>query len=557
MSGYFDAYFVEGYIDGSWVDFTRDIVSKIHGDYGVFGNQILDRVGEPGTAKFTLDNNASNSAGLVGYYSPGHENCRLGFKPGLKVRIRFVLDGYSIKKWEGKIPKDGIEVTSGNYSNKTVQVTVKTWFYIASKHEIKGIELATNKTIMQGVPLVLANMPASLQPPGTIKYYTGESVFPTLFDINKQTTTALSEFGKMAQSEIGFIYETRHGLVVEGRLTRNEEKTKLDSYPKATSELGLLINENNDFLVNEDGKRILISNSTTAIFDNVQSNADLSYGDGYYNSAKFRAYPRRVDAAATTILFTLQSPMYIGAGESVVISGGYSDPTGVAKNVSGTDIVTPFETPTHYQAFANNDGTGTDLSSNLTVTTIDPVTLKSTIGTADFKVYILNSGDAGYITKFNLVGRGIYANIPVDYYEEDAADIEDYEPSPLVLDMKYQADPYVAKRWAQISLFQTKTFRYSANKVHFKASIDLVYLFAFLYLEPGHRPRFKEDVTGLYSDFFIQGVSFDILLDGSLEFFWVLRASGLDTFNFVRWSPTSTPVPGYGTWDDPVYGWDF
>jgi len=544
----FEDYYVEGYFNGSWVNFKRDIVSVIHGEYGIFGNQILDRVGDIGVCTFVLDNNESNSAGLVGYYSPGHINCRAGFKPGLKIRISFVLDGYPIKKWEGKIPKDGINVKSGNYSNKIVSVTVKDWMYIASNHEIKGISFAINKNINQGVALVLANMPTGLQPPGTTTYHTGESTFSTLFDVNKQTTTALSEFGKLAQSEVGFIYMTRAGLVVEGRLTRNEEKTTLDAYPKARSELGLLINEDNDYIVNENGARILLSDSTQAIFDNIQADATTPYGQGYYNSAKFRAYPRRVDASATTVLFNLESPMLIDAGATVTISGGYTDPTGISKNVSGINMVTPVAT-THYQMFENEDGTGTDLTANLTVT--------ATFGTGDFQYLIVNSGAAGYITKCTAVGKGVYTDVYVEYYEEDATDIEAYEPSPLVCDMKYQDDPLVAARWAKISLYQTKTFRTSIDDYHIKASVDSIYLYAFLYIEPGMRVRIKEDVTGLYSDFFVQGVKFDIDLSGKLEFSWVLRAVGLDTFNFTKWAADSTPVSGYGTWSDDIYGWDF
>lgn len=554
---YFEDYYIEFYLNGVWTDVKRDIVSKVYADYGIFGNEILDRVGDVGQSSFKMDNNASNSAGLVGYYSPGHVNCRSGFKPGMKVRISFLLDGEITKKWEGKVPKDGINVVPGNYENKVTEVTVKDWMYIASTHPIKAIPFAINKTITEGVALVLANMPAGLQPPGTVDYRTPESTFPSLFDVNNSNTTALSEFGKLAQSEIGFIYMTRFGLKVEGRLTRNEEKTTLDQYPKARSELDITANEDSDFLVNEDGDYLLIADADEAIFENVQASAITPYGKGYYNSVKFRAYPRRVDAAATTILFTLQSPMYIEAGASVVISGSYKDPTGIAKSVSGIDIVTPLTTPTHYQMFANKDGTGTDLSANLTVSTTDPDTSESTIGTGDFKAYILNSGAAGYITKFELVGKGVYTDIPVEYYEEDADSIEAYEPAPLIADMKYQDDPLVASRWARISLFQTKTFRTSIDEITYKASIDAIYLYAFLFIEPGMRVRIKEDVTGLYSDFFVQGVKFSIDLDGSLEFSWVLRACGLDTFNFVKWTSDSVPVAGYGTWDDPIYGWDF
>ena len=55
---------------------------------------------------------------------------------------------------------------------------------------------------------------------------------------------------------------------------------------------------------------------------------------------------------------------------------------------------------------------------------------------------------------------------------------------------------------------------------------------------------------------FIQGINFEIDNVGIVWFTWNLRAAGLDTFNFVKWTPTTAPVTGYGTWDDTIYGWD-
>jgi hypothetical protein len=546
MAVYFDSWAVKAKFDGTnWTDITSDTVGEIECEYGIFGNGALDRVAGVGSLKFALKNSTKNSAHKIGYYSPGHVNCRSGFAPGLEVKITFTLDLIEVQKFIGKIPTDGIDVIPGLYKERITTVTVKDWIYQCVTHPMKEFPFAQSKTIMEAVPLVLANM--DIQPPGTIDYRTGESTFPYIGDTMHSKTTALAEFGKMVQSELSYIYLTRQGLKVEGRLTRNEEKTSLDEFPQSRADLGILVDDDGA-LVDESGNSILCSDSTAAEFTNDQLDIVTSFGKNFYNSAKFTAYPRRVDASATTVLFDLQSPMAIKANETITISGSYKDPTGVAKSVSGINMVTPVAT-THYKGFVNRDGTGTEITNDLTVTAY--------FGTGNFKYTIVNGATAGYITFCQAVGKGIYTDIPAEYYIEDATSIALHGDYPLVVDMKYQDDPSVANRWALVSLFQYKNLRTSINEVTFIANKQGSFLNAFLYLEPGDRIRIKEDVSAVYGDFFIHAVKFRIEPGNIVYFTWILRAAGLDTFNFVKWTGDSTPVTGYGTWSDPIYGWDF
>jgi hypothetical protein len=280
MTVYFDDIQLQAKFDGShWVDITPDTVGEINAWYGIDGNGALDRVGSPGELTFTLNNSATNSAQKVGYYSPGHVNCRVGFAPGLEVRVLFTLDLIPIQKWIGKIPSDGINVAPGMYKERQTRVTVKDWMYQTVIHPLKGFQLATNKTVMQGVALVLANMPT--QPPGVVDYRTGESTFSYIGDTVTSRTTAMAEFGKMVQSELGFLYLTRNGLRVEGRLTRNEEKTSLDEFPQSRSDLTVFAVDDTDNLVDDDGDEILCSDSTTAVFDNQQIGMTVSFGQNF------------------------------------------------------------------------------------------------------------------------------------------------------------------------------------------------------------------------------------------------------------------------------------
>ena len=99
---YFEAWKIEAKFDDlTWTNITPDQVGEVEVEYGIFGNGPLDRVAYPGSMTFRLKNSTQNSARKVGYYSPGHMNCRAGFSPGLPVRITFTLDELKVQKWEG------------------------------------------------------------------------------------------------------------------------------------------------------------------------------------------------------------------------------------------------------------------------------------------------------------------------------------------------------------------------------------------------------------------------------------------------------------------------
>ena len=63
---------------GVWTDVTSDvrISDLIRSDSGMPNNSPTDRVERTGRMSFFLNNSTGNSAGLAGYYSPGHNNVR-------------------------------------------------------------------------------------------------------------------------------------------------------------------------------------------------------------------------------------------------------------------------------------------------------------------------------------------------------------------------------------------------------------------------------------------------------------------------------------------------
>jgi len=530
-------YVVEAQFNGvDWTDISTDIVSDIGFKYGIFGGGPLDRVGEPGEMTFSLNNSPTNSGKVQGYYTPGGTYCRTGFTVGLPVQITFTYDGVDKTKFYGTIPSDGIRVQTGRYSERTVEVTVKDWMHQALIHEMVSPALAENKTMPEAAALVVANM---VKQPLATDYRTGSENLNTVFDVLRTTTRALSEFRKLANTELGFIYITRKTgkevLRVEGRYTRNDEVKTASTIPVPTDEVNNLVDENGDYLVDENGNYLVDSAVYAPTFDNSMYEMSAPFGQMLYNRIKTTAYPRIIDAAATTVLYSLTSPVSVGA-TPVTFTARFSDPNRLYDNVAGMNMVTPVAT-THYKAYQNSDGTGTNLTANFTVS--------ATYGAIDVQYTISNSGTPGYLTFLQAVGKGIYIPDPVDYVAEDADSIALVGPMQLNFDMKYQDDPTASVGVADTILAQSKDGKLMPEKAEFYANRTATLMASFLFLEPGDRVSISEEVSDSASDYFIQGVEGKVGRAKEISFPWYLRDAGYDTCDYSKWDGT-----------DSTDGWD-
>jgi hypothetical protein len=253
---------------------------------------------------------------------------------------------------------------------------------------------------------------------------------------------------------------------------------------------------------------------------------NVPYGKMLYNRVKVTSYPRIIDAAATTILYSLSNPIAVGA-TPVTFTARFSDPNRLYDNVAGKDMVTPVAT-THYKMYQNSNGTGTNLTANFTVTAV--------YGAIDVNYTITkNSGIDGYLTFLQAVGKGIYIPDPVDYIAEDAESILLSGPSQLNFDMKYQDDPTASVGVADLILSQHKDGKLMPEKVWFHANRTSTLMNAFMWLEPGDRVSILEEVSDSASDYFIQGFEAVIGLDHRIDFAWYLRDAGFDTFDYCKW----------------------
>lgn len=503
----------EVYINGAWEDITHDVILSQECKYGIQGNSQVDRVASTGILKFTLRNDSSSLGGIEGYYSPNVSGAKSGWRIGIPVRLVILYDGQTFYKFYGHITK--IDLMSGQYGIRRVNVEASDWMDYAATHPLILPEIAYDKRIEEVVDLILDNMPVQ---PLNKSFSVGENTFPTVFDTVRDNTKALSEFTKLALSEPGYIYIRRNRtdgetLVVESKYTRNTD-SELTKVPISKANSGFLVLETGDYLLLEDGSRIYLDEITEIDFDNNMLSLETQYGSNLVNRVSVKAYPRKVDSAATTVLFSLNTAISLSAGETKTFRGTYRDPSGGANKVSGKDMVAP-EATTDYLFNSKADGTGTNLTANLSVTAV--------YGSEGVEYTLTNNGSAGYVTKLQARGKGIYIYDPIQYISEDTTSINSYGYMPLTVEMKYQDNPYEAITVADTILQQDKDPRTVVDTINLFANYNELLMFAFLYLDIGDLIHVKENQTGIDNFYYIQAVEFSIQAGGVIKYSWTVK----------------------------------
>jgi hypothetical protein len=260
--------------------------------------------------------------------------------------------------------------------------------------------------------------------PQAYNYQTGSlysQTFPTLFDVTRTTTKAIGEFEKLANSEWGRVYITADGqtgerLVTEGQYTRSDYAALRDSQPipvhsSLVTDALLLVNGTDNLLLMAGGN-LKLNNVQDANFgDSDISDMTVSYSDDKtVNRLEVSLNPRTVDAASTNVLWTLDEPIELAAGEEKTdVRGTYRDPDNLDTKINGIEMTTPVRT-TDWQAFQNSDGTGTNYTSSVDVVAV--------FGTADVSYTIKNNAASTvFVTLLQARGKGvrIYNTNPLIY----------------------------------------------------------------------------------------------------------------------------------------------
>ena len=552
----FSAIKFQVFIDPSWVDLTTDVrltPSPKVSSMGIMGNNIMDRMGDVGKLEFSLDNSATNSAATLGYYTPEGANRLTGWQPGLPVRLYFEYDSFRRYKFYGHIDPDGLKPTADPYGERSVKVVASNWFREASIHTLELMTYQTNKTAEQIIPMIIGNMRTE---PLQVKLLSFESVggaedtitFPTVFDIVKTTTKAIGELQKITMSDLAFLYLRGDGSGGETleRMTRlyriYYEGLYTNGTPipvKQSLTTDNLLLETGDDLLLEDGFFLLLEQAQDASFTETDiESLEVSYGKNMANQIKMVVYPRSVDTAATTVLYELEEPIFIETGQTLSnVRGKFRDPANQATKVNGIEMVTPVAT-TDYQMFANEDGTGTDYTSSLSIVT--------EYGTAEAKYTLTNNAVAdAYITKLQARGKGVYIYDTSDkVFEPNSTSNsqEIYGIIPLTIDLPYLDKVSLLNYYgnAETDFFEAGGLfvglddpEMSIDSLVMVANSSSKNMMAFMFLEPGTTMEFTNTILnndGIKPYFnaahFIQGYDFEIMDGSTVKTNYVLKING-------------------------------
>ncbi len=506
---------------GSWTDVSDEVKREPKPTWrrGIMGNGPQDRVARIGTLRFALKN-------LAGKYSPGHASAQSGFGVGNKVRLSFTFEGETYYKFYGIIPKGGIKPMPGTLGKRYTNIEVHDWMKQISQHELRLMTLALNQRSDQAIALIDANLQIS---PLITSYATGTATFPRVFHLTRDRTPAVAEEKNIVDSELAYYYVRgdRTGgetVVLEARFTRSTS-VNLATLPISGSESGRRLAEDGTYLLDESGDKRIWNETQSASFSNIMTeDMEVGIGTNLANLIKSRSYPVEIDAAATTVLFTLNTVIELAAGETKSdLRSSYIDPDGSGRRVSGVEMVTPRAT-TDYVANAQEDGGGADKTAQLSVT--------ASYGTEAVEYPALTNSDSSpiFITKLKAVGKGIYDYQPIDSIREDTDSQAIHGVISLQANFKYEPNPLITEGYGDLVLSETTSDDVIVSSVLFHANYNAMTMYGFLVLEPGDRFTLTETQTGIDQDFFLQGYEATIINKNMVDWKVFPRAADLQTF---------------------------
>lgn len=464
-----------------WTSVDDDVLMVVPRslDYGIDGSLPTDRVAKTGTASFALDNSESNSEGIRGLYTPGGVNALAGFQLGIGVRISIVYGSNPPRpKWQGVI--DAVEPLPGIYGLRQTIVHCVDYMDEAARANTRNIPVQTNKRSDQLFSLLLAAIVR--QPPATEIGF-GMEEYSHAFDNSRDEGLAiLTEWSRLADSELGYIYikssETQAGIMTF-----------------------------------EDRRRRGVVSDPVASFNGFHALSAVQSRNAITNRVQVKTHPRYVDADLVPI-FRLDKALEIPVGTSQTFRAPFTDQSQRRSRIGAIYKEQPVA-GTDFEFNTLEDGTGSVISGQLTVT------LGAGGNTVD--VTVTNNGpyDGFLLEGFQIRGLGVYDEGEVILTAEDAASQAEFGENLLTVDMPYQSDLKVAQNAAYYLLSLSKS-QTSVEEISFIANSSHELMQQAIAREISDRIRITDEMTGIDTDFFINGISLDIDSEGVLRCTWIV-----------------------------------
>jgi hypothetical protein len=494
---------------GIWIDITPRwrADTPIVLTYGIQGSDPTDRVASAGTLEWQMDN-GTRPGGTLGEASV-FSATRFDPQWRLGVPIRFSIGetvGTRQIKFEGTLAS-AMPSPDGKHGERRVFCTaLDRWDDYADMAMPDQVAIA-DQSSGQLITRLMNSLPAAQQPPPARTIETGAGIFEWAFDGGTgQTISVRDRINDIALSEPGYAYNK--------------------GGPTGTQFIY-------ETLTTRVGKPVLFSITDTDITEVVA----VGSRDDLYGSIRIRFYPAVLDPDPTAVIYSLDAPNTLVAGNSVLnsISGPYR---GDVDNMIGAVFqiqpspVTGLNPNGDYQMNSAPDGTGTDLTPNFIVI--------ATFTGVGVKFLIQNTGATpGYITRLQV--RGQILTRQESMVEKTVAGSQGVKT--LDFTMPYQGNANRAD--ATLNFFASIYGQPYAQiqAIRFCATRSPQMFAGALLREPGDKITVTETTTGMVSaPFIINSAQYVIEAYGAAMFctwgleqssasggFWTLDTSALGT----------------------------
>lgn len=461
---------------GAWTSLAADLRADtpIKCEYGINGSRVDDRVASVGSLEFALNNSQRNSATTLGYYSPYSDNLRTGFFVGSGARLTITYSGSTFVKHVGRIAS--IDPIPGLYRERATLVTSTDWIDEAATWKISGLSTMVAARPDEAAACLIRNIPV---PPTASTLATAGMTLPYLnIAVRDEETTVLQELDRLARTEYGYVY-VRGNTASGGELVFEDRRARFNAAcPIAT-----------------------ISNEMVAM------SAPLKRENGF-SFLRTTVHPRRADDTANVVVFYLDEPVAIGAGETVNLSCGFRDPNNQSQRIGATDVVTPVASTDYLFGTGAYDNTLIGNLSASFVTTSNSV-----------EATIQNTGGvSGVLSALQVRGRGLYDYQPIRIEQAGGSTaLQRFGGQIIDYDMAYLDNPSTASAIGQYIIDHFANVQHQmVERVGWWANSSSALMVAALQAEPGARLALVETVGDIATTFYIQGVSLTISKRGQI-----------------------------------------
>jgi len=494
----------------AWSEITQYVLhrSSWRGGWGMKSNRYTDRLA--GTGVLTVTLNSYN-----GRFDPDSTNCLTGWGKNAKVKLVITYDGQTYTKFYGYVDTIQLQYDHGV---STAYVTVVDWMDYAYKRTLTESSIETYRRGGYAVDKVVDAVGVT---PLATQYSEGDYEFEAIFDSLTTTTKAATELNKIVLSENGYFYN-RHDkingetLVFEAESYRNGLRT-ISKIPKLKADSGYVLKAGSaasNVLLAGTTDKLILNETADAHINGTAQAYTRTHGENILNSITVTAYPKRIDTTEQT-LYSLGTFIKISSGETKTITVKYQNKTTKESCNAITDLMIQPVATTDYLMNTKKDGTGTNITSDLTVSVV--------YHTASADVTLTNaSAYTGKITKLELRGYGVYQDSEIKVKAEDTDSIEAYGDLELNIEQQYQRDTTPGAVMANRILQKEKDPRTKLDRVQIVANTSHTHMAAFLSIDVGDMVKITESNLGLANYYYIQGIEFEIISNSVIIYSWIL-----------------------------------